>query len=175
MNITILSASNLHADIITRLSHTTFTETFAHCNSEEDMAMYIANDMSQERINGELLDPDNTFFIAFVNDTPAGFAKVRSSKNPAELAGQKAMEIERLYVLAQFHGHKIGAALMQHCLDTATLSGCSTVWLGVWEHNQKAIAFYQQWEFTFFGQHIFTLGTDDQTDLLMKRPVTLPG
>lgn len=174
MHVNIIVATPLHADVITRLSQITFTETFAHCNSEEDMAIYIANDMSHERINGELLNPDNTFFIAFVNDIPAGFAKVRSSKNPAELAGQTAMEIERLYVLAEYHGHKIGAALMQHCLDTANRSGFNTVWLGVWEHNQKAIAFYQRWGFTFFGQHIFTLGTDDQTDLLMKRPVTLP-
>jgi ribosomal protein S18 acetylase RimI-like enzyme len=71
--------------------------------------------------------------------------------------------------LAEFHGQKAGAALMQHCLGLAMMAGYDVVWLGVWEHNYKALNFYRKWGFEVFGSHIFRLGDDEQTDVMMKK------
>ncbi len=157
------------AHVITTLGITTFTETFAADNKKEDMDKYLREEMSLECLAAELADKSNTFYLAFYDGAEAGFAKVRATKISPQLAGQNALEIERLYVLQQHHGHKIGAALMGQCLQHAGELGCSTAWLGVWEHNRKAIAFYQRWGFEPFGSHIFRLGDDEQTDMLMKK------
>ena len=79
------------------------------------------------------------------------------------------MEIERLYVFKKFHDKKIGAALMQSCIDVALKQKCEIIWLGVWEHNAKAISFYEKWGFTKFGSHDFILGDDIQKDFLMMK------
>ena len=167
--ITIITADRSYAAVLTTLGATTFLQTFEKDNSPEDMAKYLAEEMNLEKITDELNDPANTFYLALSADSPVGFAKVRGRCAPSEPEDPNAMEIERLYVLQAYHGHKIGAALMQHCLDHARAHGYTTVWLGVWEYNHKAIAFYRRWGFAFFGSHSFWVGNDEQTDLLMKK------
>lgn len=169
-NISIRTADTSHAGIITQISVATFTETFADTNSKEDMDKYLAQQMNVGKITCELEDPDSTFFLAWDGDTLAGFAKVSSDvKADAPKHTHNALEIERLYVLQQYQGCKVGAALMAHCIAYAHRNGHGTIWLGVWEHNHKAIAFYTRWGYTPYGSHIFRLGTDDQTDILMMK------
>ncbi len=85
------------------------------------------------------------------------------------MTGPKPLELVRLYVLPESIGHGIGARLMQECLDTAASRGFETLWLGVWEHNPRAIRFYQKWEFEEVGSHLFQLGSDAQTDLILQK------
>ncbi len=157
------------AAILTQLAVATFVETFAADNTKEDMDKYVLTEMNQGKIATELADSTNTFYLASFDGNPAGFAKVRATETPAELAGNLPLEIERLYVLQQYQSHKIGAALMTKCISHAIENRFNMVWLGVWEHNQKAINFYKRWGFEFFGSHIFRLGNDEQIDMLMKK------
>jgi ribosomal protein S18 acetylase RimI-like enzyme len=159
------------ATAITSLSVTTFTETFAAQNDADDMARYLEEEMSLEQLTKELSDTQNYFFLATYDGTPAGYAKARATKIPTALAGRKPLEIERIYVLQAHHGKKVGAGLMQHCMEHARTNGYDVIWLGVWEHNYKAVNFYKRWGFELFGSHIFRLGTDDQTDVLMKKEI----
>lgn len=159
------------AELIAAISVTTFTQTFADSNSKEDMDKYLAQEMNVDKIKCELQDPDSTFFLAWDDATLAGFAKVNSDVKADAPLSASPLEIERLYVLNAYHGKKVGAALMNHCLAFAHRNHHSTIWLGVWEHNHKAIAFYKKWGYEPFGTHIFRLGTDDQTDILMKKEV----
>jgi ribosomal protein S18 acetylase RimI-like enzyme len=167
--LTIKQAATHDLTILTTLSITTFCETFDKDNTKEDMDKYIAEEMNQDKLAAELSDTENIFLLAYYNDNPAGYAKVRSTKTPPELKNDQALEIERLYVLKEFHSKKIGAALMDHCITHAIASGCNIIWLGVWEHNYKAINFYERWGFSLFGSHAFLLGNDHQTDILMKK------
>lgn len=114
-------------------------------------------------------EPGSVFFIAEENGSPAGYAKVRNQKTVEALDHLKALEIERLYAVKDWIGKGIGSKLMQHCLDYAFQQGYDVVWLGVWEHNPRAIQFYKQWGFEKFGEHVFMLGSDAQTDHLMKK------
>ena len=77
----------------------------------------------------------------------------------------------RLYAGREFIGKGVGAALMRRCLDEAARLECDVIWLGVWEHNKRAQDFYRRWKFTDAGSHIFQVGSDAQTDLLMQRAV----
>jgi diamine N-acetyltransferase len=169
MSIIIRPATIDDAAMLRDLSITTFVDTFSHVNDKEHMDQYIATAMNMEQILSELNDVENKFFLAYIQDTPVGFTKMRTKEIPEELAGSNPIEIERIYVSKDHHGQKIGAALMRHCIDYAMGNSYNAIWLGVWEHNQKAIDFYTRWGFTFFSSHIFMLGTDAQTDVLMKK------
>ena len=167
-SISITTADINDAGLLTELGITIFRATFGPDNNREDMDKYIADEMNIAKISGELVDPSNTFFMAWLNGAAIGYAKIRNTKRPPELTARNPLEIERLYVLHEYHGMKVGAALMSLCIDTAKKRNCDAVWLGVWEHNHKAVNFYKKWGFELFGSHIFRLGTDDQTDVLMK-------
>jgi len=127
-------------------------------------------------VHAELAYEANTFLLAFIGDAkqPAGYAKLRTGTTNQGVTGPDPVELQRLYVDRHAIGHGIGAALMQACIDAARSAGQRTLRLGVWEHNLRAISFYQRWGFETVGEHVFRLGSDDQRDLIMVRPVLLP-
>ncbi len=157
------------AQALTDLSITTFRDTFGAQNKKADMDKYIADEMNLGKLTAELNDSNNIFFLARCNELIAGYAKLRVNKEPVELINYNALEIERIYVLQKCLGKKIGAALMQHCLNYAKAGQHDVVWLGVWEHNDRAVAFYKRFGFELFGSHEFRLGDDIQTDVLMMK------
>lgn len=150
----------------------TFYETFADQNAGEDMQKYLEENLNTTQLFTELSDPACTFVLASEDDNPIGYTKIRTSKIPDELKGRKCMEIERLYVLRTHHDKKIGALLMQYCIDYATKKSFDSIWLGVWEKNDRAISFYKKWGFETFGTQIFNLGNDAQVDLLMLKELS---
>jgi ribosomal protein S18 acetylase RimI-like enzyme len=160
------------AATLTAMGITAFCQAFAGDNKQEDIDKYVAEEMNQHKITRELEDSDNRFFLAWHNEQLIGYAKMRTAKKPKELAGRNPMEIERIYVLQQYHDMKVGAALMNHCIEYALGNQHDVVWLGVWEHNHRAVNFYKRWGFELFGSHQFKLGDDIQTDVLMKKELS---
>lgn len=167
-NIKIRKATVADADLVTLLSVQTFTEAFWADNDPADMEQYLREEMSLPKLSAELTDEANHFALALVDDVAAGYAKFRV-KRPERLDALNPLEIERIYVLCEYQKRKVGAALMDHCLAYARENGHDVVWLGVWELNHKAVKFYRQWGFEQFGDHAFRLGSDLQTDVLMKK------
>ncbi len=165
----ITKAEITDAPLLTSLGITTFLEAFAADNRKEDMDKYIAEEMNIGKITEELNDKENLFFLAWWNDVLVGYSNMRAIKIPEQLKGRKPIELERLYVLKEHHEKKIGAALLNTCLTHAITHKFDTIWLGVWEHNYRAVNFYKKWGFEFFGSHHFKLGDDIQTDQLMKK------
>ena len=155
---------------VTYLSRTTFYDTFQAENTPEDMALFLDQHMTEEVIKAELLHPENIFILART-DKPVGYAKLSYTNNPFAVSGVKAVEISRLYLQKEHIGNGAGRALMNFCLSTCQELGFAIVWLGVWEHNARAIRFYQHAGFEKFGEHMFMLGTDAQNDWLMKKPL----
>lgn len=156
------------AGLLTALGITIFRAAFGPDNRQEDMDKYIAEEMNQDRITAELADKTNIFFIVRIDDEAIGYAKMRTRHNPEAPKSNKPIEIERLYVLHDYHGRQVGAALMEHCINVARQQGCDAIWLGVWEQNHRAVKFYKKWGFELYGSHNFKLGDDIQTDVLMK-------
>lgn len=170
-NIHIRPVTILDCMELAEISKKTFFDTFSAYNTAEDMTSYLAENYTFEKIEGEINDPCNTFFFAVENDIAVGFVKLRTSKTNPEFAETNAIEIERLYVSESYHGKKVGALLMKHCLHIAQSKNYDWIWLAVWEHNQKAQLFYDKWGFEKFGSQLFILGTDEQNDFLLKRKV----
>ena len=155
--------------VLKDLSTSTFIESYFAYNTPENMRKYMGQYFSIANLQKELSDANNHFAIAFLHDEPAGYLKLSNSTQPAELGKVKAIEIERIYVTQKHQGKNIGASLMTYCINHAISHNYDTLWLGVWEHNTKAKNFYNKWGFEVFGDHIFLLGHDVQTDLLLKK------
>lgn len=166
--LTLSAASHADAAVLAKISTDTFFETFERFNTKEDMAAYLSQNFTPDKLRAELEDAASRFITAKYEGILAGYMKLKRSNAPAELGAQQTLEIERLYVSKPYQSKKVGAALMQHAIDTARGEKAKVLWLGVWEHNPKAIAFYERWGFKTFGSHGFQLGSDLQTDLLMK-------
>ena len=162
-------------EAIAHLSTRTFRDTFAADNTPSDIEAYLRDSFSIERTRVEFMDSNNTFLLAFVDNTkdPLGYAKLRIGKQVMSVKDPNPIEIERLYVDKAAIGKGVGAALMQRCLNEAVTLEHQTVWLGVWEQNTRAIAFYKRWGFEAVGTHIFTLGSDQQNDLILQRFVDI--
>ena len=169
VSVTIRKATEADASLLAEVGARTFDDTFAADNSPEDMASYLASAFGPSIQAAELADPSATFLIAEVDGEAAGYAKLQASDAPGCVVGDKPIEIVRLYAERKFHGRGVGAALMRECLRAAEQAGAQTMWLGVWEHNHRAQAFYRKWGFRQVGDHEFRLGADIQTDILMAR------
>jgi ribosomal protein S18 acetylase RimI-like enzyme len=157
--------------LLTELGASTFSETFARDNRPEDMADYLAASFNLEQQAAELAEPLATFLIAEIDSIAVGYAMLHAGALPHQASGKKPIELVRLYVSKEWHGSGVGEALMQACIDKARQAGYRTLWLGVWEHNARARAFYRKWQFQEFGEHIFQLGGDPQNDILMAREI----
>ncbi len=161
---------------LAELAARTFRDTFASQNTPSDMELYLRRWFDPERIAAELEDPACTFLLAFADadERPIGYAKLDAGETDPAVHGPAPVQLERLYVRREALGSGVGAALMRACLDEAARAGHETVWLGVWERNEPAIAFYRRWGFEEVGTQIFLLGTDEQNDLILARPVATP-
>jgi len=159
-------------DRLQDLSRRTFFETYAAVNTEENMRMYLEDDFSRGQLERELMDPEVAFYFAFYDDEAIGYLKLNTGSAQTEFQSEQSIEIERIYVLKALHGKNIGKALCNKAYEFAEARKAPYIWLGVWEENRRAIEFYTKNGFVTFGTHIFLLGTDEQTYLLMKRVVT---
>lgn len=169
----IRTATPADAESLAALAERSFRDTFAEDNAAEDVEAYVRDAFSLDRLRTELADVANTFLLAFVDaaERPLGYAKLRTGTTDPSVTGPDPVELERLYVDRSAIGHGVGAALMRASLDAVQVAGYRTLWLGVWERNARAISFYEKWEFEPVGDHVFRLGSDDQRDLIMERPV----
>lgn len=145
-----------------------FFQTFRDHNSPENMAAYLETAFSDQQVQAELGNPDSAFWLALDGARIVGYLKINTG--PAQHALQDAggLEIERIYVDPAFMGRGLAALLLDQAQTLARAQQAPFIWLGVWEHNPRAIRFYEKSGFQVFGQHTFMLGDDAQTDLLMR-------
>ncbi len=159
------------ADDIIRLqeiSRKTFASTFASQNTEGDIQKYLEENLSLEKLTAEFSNPDSEFYFAMSGADVIGYLKLNFGATQTELKDNNALEIERIYVLKKYHGKKVGQLLYDKAIEVAHDKKSSYVWLGVWENNERAISFYRKNGFTAFDKHIFMLGDDEQTDIMMR-------
>lgn len=136
------------------------------------MEVFLATDYSVASFEEEFQQKESWYFFAQENDQPVGYLRLRKTKEVEHLLGSNTIELHRLYVDAAHQGKKVGALLMQHAIDLATSKQADWIWLGVWEKNSKALEFYRRWGFEKFSEHLFQMGSDAQTDWLLKKSLT---
>ncbi|REC50394.1 GNAT family N-acetyltransferase [Chryseobacterium pennipullorum] len=168
-NIEIKKVTSHEIDTLQKIGRQTFSETFSDTNSPEDMAQYLEEGFSIEKLSTELSQPTSMFYFALSEGQVIGYLKLNTGRSQTELQDEKALEIERIYLLSAFHGKKAGQLLFNKALQIAEELHSSYLWLGVWENNQRAIRFYEKNGFVPFDKHLFKLGKDEQTDIMMKK------
>lgn len=171
--IEIRSATADDAKLLTDLAYTTFWDAFADHpkNAPDDLNHYMRQAFSLEQITAELEDPNSVFLIAEIEGEAAGYAKLVLDTIEPGVTADKPIELSRLYSQQKFLGQGVGQSLMDACFDRARQEGCDVMWLGVWEFNPRAQRFYERNGFRIVGSHVFQLGSDPQTDLLMQKEI----
>jgi len=152
-----------------KISRQTFFETYSAVNTEENMKMYLEERFSMEKLTDELYNPESEFYFAEFDNKIIGYLKLNFGESQTEVKDNKALEIERIYVLKEFQGKKVGQLLYEKAMQIAIQKNAAYVWLGVWEKNPKAINFYKKNSFVEFDKHLFMLGNDKQTDIMMRK------
>ncbi len=155
-------------DQLQKIGRQTFYETFSTGNTEENMTKYLNEGFSIDKLTTELNDKNAEFYFATHNDNVIGYLKLNFGQSQTELQDDKGLEIERIYVFKDFHGKSVGQILYDKAIHIARQKNTDYVWLGVWEENPRAINFYKKNGFVEFDKHIFKLGNDEQTDIMMK-------
>ena len=155
-------------DQLQKISRQTFFETFSAANTEQNMTKYLEEELSIDKLTRELTNKDSEFYFATLDTDVIGYLKLNFGQSQTELKDDKAIEIERIYVLKKFHGKKVGQLLYEKVIEIARQINTGYIWLGVWEKNSRAINFYKKNGFVEFDKHIFKLGADEQTDIMMK-------
>lgn len=168
MNIKIIKVDSNHLVELQKIGKQTFYETFSNHNSAENMTYYLETSFSLDKLREEVTNPDTAFYFAKYGNEIIAYLKLNLGHSQTELQDDLAMEIERIYVLEAFQGKQIGQLLYEKAIHIAKEKELHYIWLGVWEENKKAIQFYQKNGFEVFDKHVFVLGDDEQTDLMMK-------
>ena len=168
-NITIPGVTLNDIEQLQIIGRETFSETFSSSNTKENIAKYLEDGFSIEKLTEELNNEHSEFYFAVIDDKVVGYLKLNFGSSQSEIQDSISLEIERIYVLQQYHGKKVGQVLYEKAMQVAEDKKVNYVWLGVWEENPRAIRFYQKNGFVEFDKHIFRLGDDEQTDLMMKR------
>ncbi len=164
-------ATTHDAQLLAEVGAQTFSDTFATDNTPEDMATYLAHSFGVAKQTAELSDPSVIFLITEIDDRVAGYAKLQLGPAPDCVKGVNPIELSRLYVLPDWIGRGVAQELMDECFTVGREAACQTIWLGVWERNLRAQAFYRKVGFETVGTQPFQLGSDLQTDFIMMRPV----
>jgi ribosomal protein S18 acetylase RimI-like enzyme len=173
-----------HADdavVLSEFAERIFRETFEASNNADDLAAYLAEAFSADRQRAEIADASSIVLLAEdiaasdgATTTLAGYSHLTAGELPECVHGPAPLELKRFYIDRAWQGTGLAQLLMRTTFDAAIASGARTIWLGVWEHNPRAIAFYRKFDFVEVGSHDFMLGHDRQTDIIMARPADAP-
>ncbi|MDM5357034.1 GNAT family N-acetyltransferase [Peribacillus sp. RS7] len=154
------------------ISYETFNETFKHQNSPENMNAYLERAFNLKQLENELSNISSQFYFVYFNNEVAGYLKVNTDDAQSEEMGAESLEIERVYIKKKFQKHGLGKYLLNKAIEIAMDRNKKKIWLGVWEKNENAIAFYKKLGFVQTGAHSFYMGDEEQMDLIMTKTLT---
>lgn len=169
MAITINKCTFEDLNELQEISYETFNETFKHQNSPENMNAYLERAFTLKQLEKELSNHSSQFFFVYCNNEVAGYLKVNTNDAQSEEMGDESLEIERIYIKSKFQKHGLGKFLLNKAMEIAMEHNKKKIWLGVWEKNENAIAFYKKMGFVQTGAHSFYMGDEEQTDFIMTK------
>ena len=164
-------ATHGDAAALAGLAERTFRATFAAFNSPANMDAHCAQAYGESIQAFEIASPAMQTFVSDDRGGLAGYCQLRWAGAPGCVTARRPAELQRIYVDGDYHGRGVAQALMSQVLAAAASGGADVVWLGVWENNPRAIAFYRKLGFERVGEHVFRVGDDPQTDWIMSRDI----
>lgn len=167
--LTIRPATKGDLPVIQKLATITFTATFSPYRDAADVRKYCDQAYALPVLTSEIAEKHSQWFVALIKDQAVGYLKLNWDGAQTEPNCPEAMEIQRIYVLPDYQHCHIGSTLMKTALHFAAIHGFETIWLGVWENNQKALSFYRSFGFKHVSDHTFVMGNHHQRDYMMVR------
>ena len=167
--ISLRTATAADAELIADLSRSTFFDTFYAHNDPKNINLFLKEQFTRRSLIAEVPVESNKFILAYCGEEVAGYMKLRDCAGPRELGGCTTLEIARLYARTNMIGKGVGKMLMEKAHEAAIEKKRQSLWLAVWEKNQRAYDFYKSWGFEIVGKQIFVLGMDLQTDWIMRK------
>lgn len=164
-------AHSRDAKKLSEVAEATFRATFDAMNTAEHMELHCRSSYGEQIQAAEISDPGMVTLLSEDEGRLVVYAQLRWGEAPNCVSAKCPGEIQRLYVIEDWHGKGIAQKLMSACIDEVKQRGSDTVWLGVWEHNPRAISFYKKFGFIAVGEHTFPLGGNPQRDIVMARAV----
>lgn len=155
--------------ILQEVSIETFSDTFKDQNSPENMKAYLEKAYTSKKLEQELTNTSSQFFFIYLNAELAGYLKVNIDDAQSEEMDSDSLEIERIYVRSKFQKQGLGKYLMKKAIEIAGELNKKVIWLGVWEKNHNAIAFYSKNGFVKTGAHSFYMGDEEQVDYILTK------
>ena len=168
MALTHRECTNIDLDTLVNISRETFIAAFEKDNDPKDFQEYLKKAFHPDKMTSELHDANSLFHFVFEDEILVGYFKLNLNDSQTDIKDPNALEIERIYVLGSHQGKQIGAWMLRQIFGLAESLNKTFIWLGVWEHNPKAIKFYQRHGFEKFAEHPYYIGTDKQTDWLLR-------
>jgi ribosomal protein S18 acetylase RimI-like enzyme len=168
MDLSLKKCTLVDLDPLIEISRSTFITSFEKDNNPDDFKTYITSAFSKEKIRSELLNPHSTFYFVYLDDNLVGYFKLNEKDAQNEQFEDASIELERIYVKEAFQGRQIGKEMLFKVIEIVKSKDVTFLWLGVWEHNDAAIRFYERYNFKKFSTHPYYLGSDKQTDWLLK-------
>jgi len=153
-------------DELRAVSIETYTDTFGEFNSDENMRIYLEDAYNRDKLLAELAETNSQFYFLKENNETVGYFKLNVGDAQTEYIGDNLLEVERIYVRTAFLRNGYGTKLIQTAEEIARELGVNGMWLGVWEHNQRALNFYSKMGFRHISQHSFFMADDEQIDLI---------
>ena len=153
---------------LAKLARETFAASFAHLNDPQDFKHYMSTAFSDDTLRTELLHPDSAFYLVKNEDAFVGYFKLNYNTAQTDIREEQSSELERIYVAPEWQGLGIGEWMLDQAKKQARHNEKSYMWLGVWEKNSSAIRFYEKHGFVKFDTHPYYIGSDKQTDWLMR-------
>jgi diamine N-acetyltransferase len=151
------------------ISIDTFDETFKDQNSPENMKAYLDRAFNIKQLENELTNDSSQFYFVYFNNEVAGYLKVNTNDAQSEIMDDDSLEIERIYIKNKFQKNGLGKVLLDKAMEIAMEHKKRKIWLGVWEKNENAIAFYEKLGFEQTGVHSFHMGDEEQMDFIMTK------
>jgi diamine N-acetyltransferase len=171
MNINITLVGINEVNTLQKISIATFNQAFEHQNTKADIALHAQKSYAIEKLLHEINNAESQFYFLYAENNLAGYLKINWGKAQTENKFANSLEVERIYLLNPYQGKGLGKQFIEFAISQALQKKLDIIWLGVWEHNTNAIAFYKKLGFNPFSTHIYVVGTDPQTDILMSKTI----
>lgn len=169
MNTELIRCTPADAETLRDLGIITYYETFGPKNTPEDMEIYTQYAYDVHKLRQELADPNSEYYFLYADGSLAGYIKLNETPSQTDINDPESLEVQRIYISGRFQGMGLGRHLLNTAISMARQRGKKYIWLGAWEHNEKALRFYDKMELYRSGSHPFLMGTDWQTDFIMRK------
>ncbi len=171
MDINLRQCNKQDIILLQKISHNTYYETFRGFTADDIMKEYLNEAFDADKLKAELDDPESEFYFLYADNSLAGYFKINQDSAQTDIHDAQSLELERIYLIKEMQGKGLGQTLLKKAVEIAKQKTKAYIWLGVWEKNSKAIAFYQKHGFYIAGTHSFFMGSEEQTDHIMRKDI----